>query len=735
MLKKTIFLGITFLIQISLWGQIEFNNYKTIRCSGTIPKDFSQLTTDKISEDSQERRENLNKTQEKIFLEGIHYGIDGLLHSGLVIYGDPISEYVENIADKLLAKRPEVRKKLRFYTLKSNATNAFSTDQGIVFVTTGLISQLTNEAQLAFVLAHEISHYTEKHVVATFEYKTRRTQQDDQIRQLSTYSKDKEFEADSIGIKLYYETGYAKEELTPAFDVLMYSYLPFDEIEVPVNYFNNEYLFVPENLFPKKKYEIKAIENYDDTRSSHPNIKKRKSHVEESLKNFRNWGDQIFLLGEDRFHYIRNLCRFESIRTDILDANYVDALYSIFLLERQFPESTYLKKMKAHCWLGMAQYKHNGSISDVVERNSELEGEIAALHYVIKKLKNEALYAFALREIVDIRKQLPPSDEMNEIYQRMLHVITTSKSFDLDKFSDKTFSEAAEEFLNSKHSDTNKVEVEKSEKLSKYDRIKNKRNKTDPTVFDSTKFYYYCLSDLIKDTLFVDAFKSMKDSISQVQDQRDRYYAMSYKERLEFDEKNKKEKTFSDFILVEPIAISYKKGKINYESSEKMEEDYRSAINTTASYFDYSIYNLNSKELKSIGTTGFNERSILSNFLMQMTQDTEIDILPVDYDDLRAIKKNYGTGKVIFTIVEHTYAPRVSPRALWFIFYPPGFLSYIPIPFMTGNETELNLIIVDVEKAKIEESVSYYFKEPMFKQILEARMYDIFKNLNSNTNY
>lgn len=78
----------------------------------------------------------------------MHYAINDLLHSGLVVYGDEVSVYVGKVADKLLEKDKPLREKLRFYAIKSNETNAFSTYQGIVFVTTGLISQLSTEAQL-----------------------------------------------------------------------------------------------------------------------------------------------------------------------------------------------------------------------------------------------------------------------------------------------------------------------------------------------------------------------------------------------------------------------------------------------------------------------------------------------------------------------------------------------------------------------------------------------------------
>ena len=410
MYKKIIgFLAIIFSIffPATIFAQQDFNNFKTLVSVGAIPKDFSSLTYMKIDEDLKEQKGDLSKAKERIFLQGIHYGIDEILHSGMVCYGDEVSHYIENVIDKLLADDPFLRSKLRFYTIKSTESNAFSTDQGIVFVTTGLISQLTNEAQLALVLAHEISHYTEKHVVASFEYKIENRASGRNIRDLSIYSKDHEIEADVLGLKFYHKAGYSKDEILPTFDVMMYSYLPFDEIEFPWAYFNTENMYVPASLFPKKKYEIKAVEDYDDSQSSHPNIKKRKEQIGGQIGNYSGWGNQTFTLGQPKFEYIRTICRFESVRTDIINAKYANALYSIFMLEKEYPNSLFLKRMKAQSWLGLVQFKKIGSIDETVDNTEDFEGEIAAVHYFIKKLSKDGMLTLALRQIYDLKKTFP----------------------------------------------------------------------------------------------------------------------------------------------------------------------------------------------------------------------------------------------------------------------------------------------------------------------------------------
>lgn len=710
-------------------AQQDFNRFKTLRSEGKIPEDFSRLTLDKIEEDKGSEGRSLSKAQEKVFLEGIHYGIDQLLHSGMVIYGDEISNYVSEVADKLLKKRyASLRGKLRFYTIKSNASNALSTDQGIVFVTTGLLSQLTSEAQLAFILAHEIAHYQEKHVVESFEYRNQRTR--NTIKQLSVYSKEKELIADKVGIEIYNSAGYSKSQLLSSFDVLMYSYLPFEEVTFPKSYFNTDLLFVPESFFPNKKYEIKVIEDYDDSESSHPNIKKRKSEAISVINIYKNWGDIINYLGEERFIYIRNLCRFESIRTDILNANYADALYSIFILEKDFPNSDYLKRMKAQSWLGIAQYKSDGSINETVDRNSELEGEIASVHYFIKRLNLEATITMSLRQIQDVKNDLPNDEEVHSIWKKILLLSADVKKFNIQNYSSLTFNSAVVAKLEVKDSS----EIKKGlESLNKYERIKRKKNYTDPTVFDSTKFYHYALTDLIEDEVFISKYNHIRDSLDLIQKEIDAYNDLSYYEKR----KRNKEKAnseewgsgISEFILVEPAAISYKKRRVDYKASEKIKTRYEEAINNAGSFLDMSIYTINSKNLNELGTLGFNERSTLTNLLFQFSQNQDIDVFPVDFSYLKEIEKNYGTTKIVFTIVEHAYSPEFSSSALWLIFYPPALLGYLPIPFMNGNLTELNLLVLDTKTGKVDKGISYTFNEPTTKLILESRMYDILKNL------
>lgn len=715
----------------------DFSNYRTLQSSGDIPADFTRTSKSKMLEDL-ETKGNSKNQKEKIFYEGINYAIDDMLHSGMVVYGDPVSSYASEIVDRLLQDDPETRKELRVYTIKSNSTNAFSTDQGIIFVTTGLVAQTTSEAQIAYVLAHEIAHYKRKHVKETYEWKQKNYRYNERIDLLSNHSKEKEFEADKDGIAIYHKAGYSLDAIFETFDVLMYSYLPFDEVEFPVTYFNTENLFVPESLFPKKKYPIQAEEDYDDSNSSHPNIKKRKEAVEKEIGAYSNWGESAFFLGETRFIHVRNICRFENVRSDILDASYGDALYSIFLLEKDFPSSMFLKHMKSQAWLNLAMYKRENKSNKTIDKSTELEGESAAVHFMLKKLSKDALFTVALRNIYDAHKANPEDEELKAIYTKFVRELGSIENFKTENYSKKKFSEAAEEFMKEKADTTAKVAETESKTGSKYDRIKKSKNVDNPSNFDSTKFYLYSISDILADNSFVSLYKEMNDAYQAEKKKEEEIDAMSRLDRekhIKKEEINRMRIGLNEVIVVEPTVQSYTKSGIDQTKSEEIGQMYSEMIEKTANDVGVKAYPIDRRTLSSKGTIGFNERNVLISFLGQIAQEDDVNVFPVDYSLLTEIQNNYGTSKVMFTLVEHVKQVDIN----WWLIggsmvlypaFPFVVTMHIPMAILNSNKTEMNVIILDLEKGLVETGNSYYFHEPVYRHNLGAHIYDVFHNLN-----
>ena len=124
------------------------------------------MDASKIKEQTSEISKNQTTSEintEKDFILKSNYILDRILSNGVVFYGNKINKYVEKVADELLKDNLTLRKELSFYIVKTSEINAFATDRGEIFITIGLLAQIENEAQLAFVLSHEIIHYKNKH--------------------------------------------------------------------------------------------------------------------------------------------------------------------------------------------------------------------------------------------------------------------------------------------------------------------------------------------------------------------------------------------------------------------------------------------------------------------------------------------------------------------------------------------------------------------------------------------
>ena len=83
---------------------------------------------------------------------------------GLIFEDPKAKEYLQKIGDGLLGGAPPPdRVTYRFRILRDPMVNAFSLANGSIYVNTGLVAVLENEAELASVLGHEITHVVDRH--------------------------------------------------------------------------------------------------------------------------------------------------------------------------------------------------------------------------------------------------------------------------------------------------------------------------------------------------------------------------------------------------------------------------------------------------------------------------------------------------------------------------------------------------------------------------------------------
>jgi predicted Zn-dependent protease len=86
------------------------------------------------------------------------------------IINDPLlDEYIQDIGNRLVAQADNVKFPYKFFILNSPDINAFAFFGGHIGIHTGLIFNAKNESELASVLAHEVSHVTQRHIARSIE--------------------------------------------------------------------------------------------------------------------------------------------------------------------------------------------------------------------------------------------------------------------------------------------------------------------------------------------------------------------------------------------------------------------------------------------------------------------------------------------------------------------------------------------------------------------------------------
>jgi len=88
-----------------------------------------------------------------------------LINSGILYRDQSVQAYCQLILERILGEGLSSYEPLRprVYVVDAPSTNAFALPHGEIFIHTGMLGRIRNEAQLAMLLGHEITHATHRH--------------------------------------------------------------------------------------------------------------------------------------------------------------------------------------------------------------------------------------------------------------------------------------------------------------------------------------------------------------------------------------------------------------------------------------------------------------------------------------------------------------------------------------------------------------------------------------------
>lgn len=156
-----------------------------------------------------------------------------------------LQAYVQSVGERLgrLSHRPGLD--YEFNVVNGSEINAYALPGGKISITRGLLTKMTNEAQLAAVLGHEVGHVTARHSAAGYTrqvlagllttagvavLQTANVQGGELLAQggllatnlvLSKYSRDQERESDDLGFDYMTRAGYNPEGMVQTMEILL----------------------------------------------------------------------------------------------------------------------------------------------------------------------------------------------------------------------------------------------------------------------------------------------------------------------------------------------------------------------------------------------------------------------------------------------------------------------------------------------------------------------------------
>ncbi len=663
--KKITFVAVMALLFFNKTNAQLSVDYTPIKSTGAIPSEFLKSAKEMSEAEIKTIGYGKDHTAKTQFAVQQNYFLQDLLINGDVLINDPLSNYVNKVADELLKNNPTLRQQLHIYVIKTPEVNAHAFDKGFIFINVGLIAQLENEAQLAYILAHEITHVVKKHSITEYieNIKLENNNSDydkgsEEERRLAKYrfSKEQETEADVEGLNMLKESNYSIKTVNGAFDVLQYSYLPFELVDFKKTFFEDKNLILPDTLFLKKTAEVKSNEDYDDTKSTHPNIRKRRGAIEPDLKVEDESTRKKYLVSEELFKSNRETARFELCNLYLSNRDYMNAVYAAYILLEKYPDNLYLKKIVAKGLYNVSVNKSKEKTG--VKLNTEdgnmqskrysipdynkIEGPSQRLYYLLDNMADKELNVVALKYTYKAHKKFPNDNTLSTLTDSLFSELTNSNELFLNDFSKKSKADL-------KAKDTVKVKEEVADaEESKYSKIKKLQEKAD--IETDENFIRYALVDELKDNEFVKRYTTIARGLTKKADDSNAY---------QHNKKTKEKKEdrllgIDKVIFIDPyyMRVKYEEG-VQYNNFFESEE--KAAVlagieSKCANQLKLQYVTLSTKGITSADMDKYNDNALMNEWIGErLKHGSNSDEVEANSESIKQLIDKLGTKYVAWS--------------------------------------------------------------------------------------
>jgi hypothetical protein len=693
---------------VTLWSQ-DWNRYTPLAPEGEIPKEFLGPTSERyrvLKEEYAQTGTEFERQTKDDFLLQSSYAIDELMLSGKVLFNDPVSEYLNEIKDYLLESDPKLASQLKVYAVKSSMVNAFTTADGRIFFHMGLLSRMENEAQIAFVLCHEIQHYVHRDpmegYIVTEEIKRDnkiidRNQLEELLFKRNMFSQTQEKRADEEGRNLFLQSGYDLDSVIGLFDILQYGYLHFEEAVFDPNWLVGGNMVLHPERLAKQIKPINTEYVFDEKRSTHPSIPERRAAVQNEAELNRDREGKAFVINRGTFHRLVEMARFEVVGCLLEEHAYMEALHQCFLLDRRHPNSHYLGKAAAWSMYAMAKYKNAGHFDLVATDVDDAEGEFSQLVQILHNLESHELTLLAIRKAWQVHLADAEDREMVLVLNDLLK---DWRSFHPDKAEILVTQAPTSQELHFARLSMDLAALGYPWKVDSVSRAQQKKllneryaaladkkaNETQVVVpqldsvlaiKDTNNYLRFCIADLIVLDAFQEWYVQKFDSVSN--SEKSEQAALTWEDH-ETRLAQGRSLGLDNVVFVDPLYIRVDERKImkmDYLGSEEKLTEFHKIIRDASDAVGLESTVINPHELGKSDIAQFNNLAVLRAWLHERLSHDEVDLVNIHSDEALAVKQQYGASAFCWI-----GAISVKDKRNKWEFIIPGLLSFAAPPFL-----------------------------------------------------
>jgi predicted Zn-dependent protease len=296
--------------------------------------------------------------------------VQELDRKGMIVHDPELQAYVDGVGSKLIPPLAGERLKFRFVIIRDPTINSFALAQGVICIHSGLLARAENEAQLAHVLAHEISHTVLRHQLRRYRNHENREESANivgavlgtgaavfaggagadlvsilvgqtYLAALNGYSRDQEQEADRQGAILAARAGYRVEQAPRLFRALN----EFDDLGGVEGFF------------------------YAD----HPSNESRARYIESLIRSGTVQSRPDAMVNAERYQRVTRRIALENVKLRLAVGHYRYALQEAEILLRRSPDDAQAQYLVAEAHRRMAEDPEGAAREDAMRHLKEFK--------------------------------------------------------------------------------------------------------------------------------------------------------------------------------------------------------------------------------------------------------------------------------------------------------------------------------------------------------------------------